>query len=163
MLHSNFNLINTIKIKIEFLMLPPFFSINTQYIKDLSFENPNTTKFFFFKNQYPNISIGVDVKAKEIEINKYEVVLTINGNIIKEKTRLFSIELAYAGIFYFKYKEIYTQTEIENQLSRFLLINCPEFLFPFSRAIISNITREAGFPSLIISPINFEELYETTK
>ena len=137
-------------------MLPSPFYINAQYIKDLSFENPDSISKIFLKDQSPNISIGIDIKAQRIEKNKYEVILIINGNVTKEKNRLFLIELSYAGIFSFENKQI----QNEEYLSFFLLTTCPEFLFPFARAIIANITREAGFPSLTLSPIDFKLLYK---
>ena len=129
-------------------------TVSTQYIKDLSFENPNSPKSLSNKDGVPNISVEVNVYAKPLNRNAYEVSLSINGKALKEKTKIFEIELVYAGVFILPDTKINKQDE-----KKTVLIECPQLLFPFARSIVSNVTRDGGFMPLVIQPIDFELLY----
>lgn len=133
------------------------FNIKTQYIKNISFENPNPIKNIHKNQISPNISIGIDIQAQTISDNLYETTINIQANIKREEEHLFLIDLSYAGIF------ILNNKIQKDKIQTVLLIDCPEFLFPFARTIIANITREGGFPPLILSAIDFKELYEKEK
>ena len=137
-------------------MSTPPFVINAQYIKDLSFENPDPTKNLLPNEKSPDISVGVDVQAQGIAENTYEVTLSIQGDAKRDKDRLFLVELSYSGIFTIEDKAF----QAEEKLRPLLLIDCPQLLFPFARAVIANITREGGFPPLALAPVDFTALYE---
>ncbi len=135
------------------------FIINAQFLKDLSFENPQAPDSLRNLKGNPTFNIDADVRSKELKDhgeNIYEVELSIKCETKSENKVLFLVESVYSGIF-----------TIENAndeiLEKILLIECPKFLFPFLRSIIANCTREAGFPPLMIAPLDFIGMYEKKK
>ena len=129
-------------------------TVSAQYIKDLSFENPNSPKSLSNKDGTLDINVEINVYAKPLNTNIYEVSLSINGKAIKNKTKIFEIELVYAGVFILPDVGINKEDE-----KKTVLIECPQLLFPFARSIISNVTRDGGFMPLVIQPIDFELLF----
>ena len=127
-------------------------SVNTQYVKDLSFENPNAPQSLVPQTSQPNIDVNVNVQARGLGPNVYEVVLSITCTAKHETMTAFIVEVAYAGVF--------TLTGVAAQDTHpILLIECPRLLFPFARALVANATREGGFLPLLIQPIDFLDLY----
>ena len=134
------------------------FLINAQYLKDLSFENPkapNSLRQLSNENA-PKFQIDANVKSKPLSDhgeNIFEVELSIKSETKTSDSTLFIVEGVYCGVF-----------TIENAraeiLDKILLIECPKFLFPFLRSIIASCTREAGFPPLMIAPLDFVGMYE---
>ena len=122
-----------------------------QYVKDLSFENPGHAPV----QTQPNIDLGIDVGATPHADGNglYEVSLKLSAKATADQTVLFISELDYAGRFQL-------QNISEDQLEPMLLIECPRLLFPFARRIIAEITREGGFPPLLIDPVDFVALYQ---
>ena len=131
--------------------VPTTMQINAQYIKDFSFENPNSPASLQPKTE-PSIEVNVDVQAVTLSDHVYEVSLTTSITGRDESQTLFLIELIYAGIFTF-------QGENDDNIQPALLIDCPQLLFPFARSIISNMTQNGGFPPLLLQPVNFAQLY----
>ena len=135
------------------------FIINTQYLKDLSFENPKAPNSLKIFDSKPEIKIDVDINSKPLNDHGndiYEVNLMIKGSTTVKNDIMFLIEATYSGIFTIKN----APSEV---LEKVLLIECPKFLFPFLRTIIANNTRDGGFPPLMITPIDFVGLYESKK
>lgn len=132
-------------------VLPPIV-MQGQYIKDLSFEVPNSPEIFRKLNGSPDIPISVDVKARQLGGNTFEVVLhfTIEGKVDGETA--FILELAYGGIAQVNPAE-------PDHTQPLLLIEVPRLMFPFARNLISDITRDGGFPPLMLQPIDFVALY----
>ena len=130
-------------------MLP--IQVNAQYIKDLSFENPNAPQSLQ-PNQAPNIEVNVDVNAAGLAEDRFEVVLSISAKASQENETVFLAELSYAGLFTL-------QGFSREQLQAVLLIECPRLLFPFARSIIADATRDGGFPPLLVQPVDFAEIY----
>ena len=130
---------------------PTTMQINAQYIKDFSFENPNTPTSLQPKTE-PTVEVNVDVQAISLSDHVYEVSLTTSVTGRDESQVLFIVELIYAGIFTF-------QGESDENIQPALLIDCPQLLFPFARSIISNMTQNGGFPPLLLQPVNFAQLY----
>ncbi|RED18330.1 protein-export chaperone SecB [Pontivivens insulae] len=130
---------------------PPQLKIRTQYVKDVSFENIAAQKGFT-PTTPPQIKVGVNLDAKKNGDNLYEVILTLKVNAEAADQPVFLMELDYAGTF-----------EIENvpdaQMHPFLMIECPRMLFPFARRIVSDMTRDGGYPPVNIDPIDFIALY----
>ena len=131
-------------------------TVNSQYIKDLSFENPNSPESLSNKDGLPKINVDINVFAKPLTKKLYEVSLSINGKATKKSLKVFEIELAYAGLF--TLPDIDLKNDIEKKL---MLIEAPQLLFPYARSIVSNITRDGGFMPLIIQPVDFELLFES--
>jgi len=129
--------------------------VNAQYIKDLSFENPNSPSNLIIEEQ-PSINVSLDVGVKPIRDKVFEVVLTIQAEGKVKNETLFLIDLHYAGVFTIETEEV-------NEREMTLLVYCPSILFPYARRVISDITRDGGFPPLMISPIDFLSLYMQKK
>jgi len=131
---------------------PPQLGVLTQYIKDLSFENPNAPASLSQQDKQPEISIQINVGATNLGGNDFEVLLAIEGKALNGDKVLFAFELAYAGVF-----------RIENvpqdSLHPFVMIECPRLLFPFAREIVATATRNGGFPPLMLDPVDFVGLY----
>lgn len=125
--------------------------VNAQYVKDLSFENPKAPKNLIGQQARPKIDVNVDVKASKLDEHLYEVTLKISANAKREAEIVFITELTYAGIFTVK-------GIAENEQQMALLVICPSILFPFARRIISDATRDGGFPPLMLDPIDFSRL-----
>jgi preprotein translocase subunit SecB len=127
-------------------------TVNVQYVKDLSFENPNAPQSLVPPTNPPNIEVNVNVQARGLGPSLYEVVLNITSTAKHDEAIAFIVEVAYAGVF--------TLNGVPAEhVHPLLLIECPRLLFPFARALIANATREGGFPPLLIQPIDFLELY----
>ena len=134
---------------------PTTMHINAQYIKDFSFENPNSPGSLQPKTE-PSVEVNVDVQAVSLSDHVYEVSLTTSITGRDESQTLFIIERVYAGIFTF-------QGENDDNIQPALLIDCPQLLFPFARSIISSVTQNGGFPPLLLQPVNFAQLYLDSK
>lgn len=135
------------------------FVINTQYLKDLSFENPKAPDSLKIFDSKPEIKIDIDINSNPLKNHGediYEVNLMIKGSTTVKNEIMFLIEATYSGIFTIK-------NAPNDVLEKVLLIECPKFLFPFLRTIIANNTRDGGFPPLMITPIDFVGLYESKK
>jgi len=131
--------------------VPPV-SIGAQYIKDLSFEAPSTPAVFsMMQNNAPDIQINVDVRANHLQDDTYEVVLFANAQCKVGDTTAFILELSYGGLFGIN--------AAKDHLRPLLLIECPRLLFPFVRNIIADVSRDGGFPPLMLSPLDFVEMY----
>ena len=129
----------------------PRIQIVTQYVKDLSFENPGAPTQL---TQRPNIELGVDLSAKRMEGPLFEVELKIRVDAKNDGKALFLLEVAYAGIFRLtNVADVATQQMI-------LLIQAPHMLFPFARRIVADVVRDGGMPPLMIEPIDFLALYQ---
>ena len=123
-----------------------------QYIKDMSFENPSVTKPVVTQGESPNIQVEVNVNAQRLGESVYESAITLRSQCAAKAGTVYEIEVVYGGIF-----------EVKNlpdqQLEPFLLVNCPALLFPYLRRIVSDTTREGGYPPLMLDPIDFAQLY----
>ncbi len=129
------------------------FTVNGQYIKDLSFEVPGAPAIFGEMNANPEIPIHVDVTVNPLSENVFEVVLHLKIDANIEGRPVFIVELAYGGVF--------TLNVPEEHVHPMLLIECPRLLFPFARTIVADATRDGGFPPLMIQPIDFVQLYQS--
>lgn len=134
---------------------PAQFAINAQYVRDLSFENPNAPAIYVAQAQTgePTLELMVNVQSRKVGDNVHEVILTMKATSKAGETVGFIAELAYAGLF--------TVPALpEQQLRNLLLIECPSLLFPFARAILSDMVRDGNFPPLLLAPIDFAGLYQ---
>lgn len=130
--------------------MPPQIRILGQYIKDLSFENPNAPGGF--ANEAPQINVGVDVRVAGQKEDDYEIELRLTADAKVNEQQVFLVELVYGAVF--RLENIPAQG-----LQPVLLIECPRILFPFARRIVADMTRDGGFPPLMIDPIDFAGLY----
>src|SRR5262245_1197983 len=123
-----------------------------QYIKDLSFENPNVRKLLGGAADKPALRVEVNVNATKLTDNMFESAILFKAEASSNTGVIYDLELAYAGLF-----EI--QNLPQQALEPFLLINCPSLLFPFLRRIVADLTREGGFAPLLLDPIDFAALF----
>lgn len=131
---------------------PPSFAIKGQYIKDLSFENPHAPHSLTVTQAKPAIDVNIDLRGEKLQDNYFEITLHIAAKATVENGTLFLIELDYAGIF-----ELLNIPE--DKTEPLLWIDAPFVLFPFARRVIADITRDGGFPPLMLEPIDFHALY----
>lgn len=129
--------------------------INSQYVKDFSFENPNAP-YSLINNEKPNINIDLDVRADHIHDSMFEVVINVKIESSASKP-IFVIELAYGGLFTIGEDVIAEAKEV------ILLVHCPNILFPYVRRLISDATCDGGYPPLLLSPVDFMGLYQQKK
>ena len=130
----------------------PQLNVLAQYVKDLSFENPNAPRSLQQQQAQPSINIQINVNAKPLSGNEYEIELKIEGRAETPGLFLFSFDLLYAGVFRI------VNVPQEN-IHAIIMIECPRLLFPFAREIVGNAVRNGGFPPLMIDPVDFVSLY----
>lgn len=130
----------------------PQLSVLAQYIKDFSFENPNSPRSLQPTGQNPAINIQVHVSSNQLADGNVEVVLKIEGKAEAAGTLLFGFELSYGGAFRI-------QNVPQESLAPVIMIECPRLLFPFAREIIASAVSNGGFPPLMIDPVDFVGLY----
>lgn len=127
----------------------------TQYIRDLSFENAVAQKGMPSGEVQPEISVQVSLDARKRPVeHQYEVISKFRVQSVNatDKSPIFLCELDYGGIFH-------VEGVPEDQMHPFLMIECPRILFPFVRRIVSDMTRDGGFPPFNMDPIDFVALY----
>ena len=130
----------------------PMIRILAQFTRDLSFENPNAPESLRQAAEPPQIDLNVEMNARPRPDGLYEVDLKLNARAQRQGQPVFQIELVYGGLFDL-------QGFPEDQLELVLLIECPRFLFPFARRIISDMTAEGGYPPFLLEPIDFSAVY----
>ncbi len=120
-----------------------------QYVKDLSFENPGAPGAL---TQRPQVDFGVDLQARRLDNDHFEVELKMRANATIDAKPVFLMELIYAGLFRL-------ENVPEDVLQQVLLIEAPHILFPFARRIVADVVRDGGMPPMMIEPIDFAALY----
>lgn len=131
----------------------PTFSIEKIYVKDLSLEIPHAP-LIFMQRDTPQIDVQLHNQGGVVDEGIYEIVLTVTvtAKLAEDKT-LFLVEVAQAGIF--QIRNI-PQTDLEPIIG----ITCPNILFPYVRETISDMVSRAGFPPVLLNPVNFELMYQ---
>jgi len=127
----------------------PRLQVVGQYVKDLSFENPGMPSN---PGGRPQIELGVDLQARQMDADAYEVELKMRVSAQSEGRTLFLLELVYAGVFQL-------MSVPEEMRQPILLIDAPHILFPFARRIVADVVRDGGMPPLLVEPIDFAALY----
>ncbi len=130
-------------------------AINAQYIKDLSFENPHAPQSLLAQQGAPpEVQINVNVKAQGIAQDIYEVVMTLRADAKKGAEALFVVELVYGAV-------VTLANTPPEDVGPALMVETPRQLFPFVRALLAQVTREGGFAPLMLSPMDFNEIYRS--
>ena len=121
------------------------------YVKDLSFETPNTPAVF--QQQWePELNLEINTTNTQLEENVYEVILTVTATVNNKKAAAFLVEVKQAGIFTI-------QGAPDHQLDHLLNSFCPNIFFPYAREAITSQVIRGSFPQLVLAPINFDALY----
>lgn len=129
----------------------PQAGVLSQYVKDLSFENPNAPAVYQWQGQ-PQIDVQFNIASGQVGDDVYEVVMKIEVKAVAADKTAFQVELSYAGLFALR-------NIPDDQLQPFLLAEAPRILFPFARRILADAVRDGGFPPLMLEPIDFGQLY----
>jgi preprotein translocase subunit SecB len=130
----------------------PVWRLVTQYIKDLSFENPNAPASILAGNAMPNFDVNINVGVNRLPNDIYGVDMTLKAKAVREESVLFNVELVYGGAFLIK-------NIPDQQLAPLLMIESPRLLFPFARQILANVSQQGGFPPLMMEPVDFAAIY----
>jgi preprotein translocase subunit SecB len=130
----------------------PVFQIQRVYLKDLSLEQPNSPQILL-EQQQPQVDINLALSAEGVSDGVYEVCVTATVTTKVSDRTLFLVEAKQAGIF-----------EIRNlqgdQLQGVVSVVCPQILYPYLRAIVSDVCTRAGFPPILLTEVNFQAMYE---
>ncbi len=129
----------------------PQFAIQRVYLKDASFEAPNSPQVFT-KQWQPEINLDMNTATSSLDENVFEVVLTLTVTAKNDGDTAFLAELQQAGIFTVSGLG---EAELHHTLGAF----CPSILFPYAREAIDNLVNKGSFPALMLSPVNFDALY----
>jgi preprotein translocase subunit SecB len=128
------------------------FSIQRVYIKDLSFESPNTPDIFTTPWK-PKMHVEMNTESVSLQQNDYEVVLSLTVTVKGEDDKTaFLVEVKQAGVFAISG---FDAQKMGHMLGSF----CPNILFPFAREVVSDLVSKGGFPQLLLAPVNFDALY----
>lgn len=134
----------------------PQVKLISQYIKDLSFENPNAPDMLVQFEQHqsrPDLHMDIGLNARKLGDTRYEVELKMTTHHKLDDKVVFVMELAYAGLFD-------VQHVPENQMQLLLMVYAPQLLFPFARRILADLTRDGGYKPLLLDPIDFAALFQ---
>jgi len=129
----------------------PQVGLIAQYVKDLSFENPNAPAVFQWQGQ-PRIDVQFNIASSQVGEDVHEVVLRIEVSAAAADKTAFHVELSYGGLFGLR-------NIPDEQIQPFLLAEAPRLLFPFARRVVADAVRDGNFPPLMLEPIDFGALY----
>lgn len=131
-------------------------AIQKLYLKDFSFESPNSPKVFVNAEWQPKTNLNLRSQHAQVSDDIHEVVLTITVEAKHEETSLFLVEIQQAGLFQVTG---YEKDEFEAIVGSF----CPTTLFPYAREAVASIVAKGGFPEFVLQPINFDALFAESK
>ena len=133
----------------------PVFSIEKVYVKDLSLEIPNAPQAFL-EREAPTVDIQLHHNSAGVEDGIYQTVLTVTVTAKVAERTLFLVEVGQAGIFSIR-------NVPANEVDAILGIACPNILFPYVREVVSDVVTRAGFPPVVLNPVNFEAIYQQSR
>jgi len=129
----------------------PTIGLITQYVKDLSFENPNSPAVYQWQEQ-PEIDVQFNISSEKPADDVYEVALKVEVKATGAQGTAYATDLIFAGLFGIR-------NIPEEQIQPFLFAEAPRLLFPFARRVLADAVRDGGFPPLLLDPIDFNGLY----
>jgi preprotein translocase subunit SecB len=131
------------------------FAIQKLYVKDISFETPNSPSIFTQRWE-PQVEFNLSNNVQKLQEDLFEVVLTVTITVKLKDMTAYLIEAAQAGVFLM---QGFSQEELEPLLG----IYCPSVLFPYAREVVSDLSLKGGFMPMVLPPVNFEALYAQQK
>ncbi|MDQ7058225.1 MAG: protein-export chaperone SecB [Ghiorsea sp.] len=133
----------------------PVFNLQRIYVKDISFENPNSPEVFAEANKQPKVKMSLNLSHRKVNDEHWEVSIKINAETrVQETDKLvFEIEVEQAGVFFF-------HNIPEEHVPLLLNVDCPTIIFPYTRQIISQLSVDGGFMPFTLEPVNFNALYQ---
>ncbi len=131
----------------------PVFRIQRVYLKDVSFESPQTPKVFIGNKSWkPNVALHLNTESSRLENDLFECVLVVTATVSVDEETVYLCEVKQAGLFTMKG---FPEAELGKMLGSF----CPNILFPFAREEVGSMVQKGGFPQLLLDPVNFDALY----
>ncbi|HCA27687.1 MAG TPA: protein-export chaperone SecB [Betaproteobacteria bacterium] len=130
----------------------PVFSIEKIYLKDLSLEIPNAPQVFL-EREAPQLDVQLHTEGMPVDEGLFESLLTVTVTAKLNEKTMFLVEAVQAGVFQLR-------NIPEDQVAPVMGITCPNILFPYAREVVSDVVTRAGFPPVLLNPVNFETLYE---
>ena len=130
----------------------PAVGLISQYIKDLSFENPNAPAIYQ-NPEAPQIDVQFNIASSQVGEDIYEVILKVEVRAESDTTVAFIVDLSYAGLFGIR-------NVPAEHIQPFLLGEAPRLIFPFARRVLADAVRDGGFPPLLLEPIDFAQMYQ---
>ena len=130
----------------------PVFQIQRMYLKDLSLEQPNSPQILL-EQQQPQVEINLGMGAEAVADGIYEVTVTATVTTKVSDKTLFLVEAKQAGIFEIRHVP-------QEQMQGIISIVCPQMIYPYLRAIVSDVCTRAGFPPIILTEVNFQAMFE---
>lgn len=133
----------------------PRFSVQRIYVKDSSFEAPDSPECF--RRPYnPQINFNINSRSRKLDDSFYEVILRLTADVKQDDKTLFLVEVQQGGVFEVSGLE-------GERLEQVLMITCPNILFPYGREAIDSLVIKGSFPALMLAPVNFEAVYMQAK
>lgn len=129
----------------------PVFAIDKIYLKDVSFESPNSPNCFMSTDQ-PDLDLNMNIEHRQVGEDAYEVILKVTIEAKIKEDALFLVEIQQAAVFLIK-------NIPEQNMAPIMGIECPNVLFPYAREAISDLTVKGGFQPLMLAPVNFAQMY----
>lgn len=130
----------------------PAFGIVGQYVRDLSFENPNAPASLMPGQANPGSNVNINVQVKKQADDVYAVEIGLNVKTERDGKVLYAVELVYGGLFR-------ARNIPENQIGALLMVEAPRLIFPFARQVLASTIQAGGFPPLLLEPVDFLALY----
>jgi preprotein translocase subunit SecB len=131
------------------------FSLGKLYLKDVSLEAPNCPEAFLNENEWdPKVNLQYSIEHRDLSEGRYDVVLTLTVTANDGERTLFLLEIKQGGVF------LVHGDPKPKPLERLLNVRCPRLLFPYAREAVDNLIVKAGFPALMLAPIDFKEAYQ---
>ena len=130
----------------------PAIGMISQYVKDLSFENPNAPASFRVAQSQPQIDVQFNIGTQPVADGVHESSIKIDISSRHDEGQAFLIDLTYAGLFG-------VRNVPDDQVQAFMLAEAPRIMFPFARRVIADAVRDGGFPPLMLEPIDFHGLF----
>jgi len=136
----------------------PVFSIQKLYVKDISFESPNSPEVFAIPDVQPHVELSVTMENQQVNEEHWEVSVKVSATMHDKKNDklLFEIEIEQAALFYMK-------NIPEDHLPTILGVECPTIIFPYVRQLVSQLTVDGGFMPLLLEPVNFGAAFEASR
>jgi len=131
----------------------PQVNVVGQHLRELSFVCPYPTRFFRGPGKNPSLQMNVDVEVRSLQQDSYEVALSLVGRAGSDEELLYNIRLDYVGAFVLRNLP-------QEAIQPVLFIDCPALLYPFVRHLVADLSREGGWPPLLLDPIDFAALYQ---
>jgi preprotein translocase subunit SecB len=129
----------------------PQIGLITQYVKDLSFENPNAPAVYQWQEQ-PSIDVQFNIASERLSDDLHEVALKLEVKASTANGTAFAVELVYGALFGLR-------NVPEDQVQPFLFAEAPRLVFPFARRVLADAVRDGGFAPLLLDPVDFHSLY----